>query len=144
MRKLHSWAFPLFPGKAKVDFADLEEHAGVSRLRPFYKLGNSYIHAGPHALSLNIHTDVVSGKKSINSGATVFGDIAETCHGAMISVHQATASLVVAHLKADGPGAVDLLVGLKAQQRFVQDAADVWGRAADKARAWLVHPHSDR
>lgn len=66
----------------------------------------------------------------------------------MISVHHATANLVVAHMaEREGTGdmGLDLLVGLKAQARFVKDAGELWGEAADHARSkgWFSHTADD-
>jgi hypothetical protein len=144
MSKAQGWAFPLFPGFMKVDFVDLERLAGLSHLRPFYRLGNNFVHAGPRGAALNMHVDPATGHRTINIGGTVFADIAETCHGAMISLHQATASLVVSYFKIAHLGVVDLLVGLKAQSMFVKDGGDAWGAAADGARerGWFTHKPS--
>ncbi|GAA4699969.1 DUF5677 domain-containing protein [Nocardioides conyzicola] len=149
MDKPHGWAFPLFPGQKAVRFTDLESLAGLSHMRPYYRLGNHHIHSGPRAGELNYGDVTPRGTPAITVGASVFGDIAETCHGAMISVHHATANLVVAHLserdgKREGMG-LDLLVGLKAQARFVEDAGDLWSSAADEARlrGWFTHRPSD-
>ncbi|MBE1513424.1 DUF5677 domain-containing protein [Nesterenkonia halotolerans] len=141
MLKPNGWAFPLFPEKKSVTFRDLELLVGLEHLRPFYKLGNNHIHAGPRAGELNLNEGTPSGTSSITVGPTVFGDIAETCHGAMISVHQATAGLVNAYF-ADNPGSgLDLLVGLMAQARFVEDGGKLWGEAAERARGrgWFTH-----
>jgi hypothetical protein len=148
MDRPHGWAFPLFPNQKAVRFTDLESLAGLSHMRPYYRLGNHHIHSGPRAGELN-YGDVTSrGTPAITVGATVFGDIAETCHGAMISVHHATANLVVAHMaEREGTGdmGLDLLVGLKAQARFVEDAGELWGEAADHARSkgWFSHTADD-
>jgi hypothetical protein len=141
MRKENGWAFPLFPEKKRVTFVDLESLAGLGHLRPFYRLGNHHIHAGPRAGELNLSEVAPRGNPAITVGATVFGDIAETCHGAMISVHQATAGLVSAHLADNSEGGLDLLIGLMAQARFVGDAGELWGEAADRARdrGWFTH-----
>lgn len=141
MRKENGWAFPLFPEKKRVTFSDLESLAGLQHLRPFYRLGNNHIHSGPRAGELNLNDAKPDGTPSITVGPTVFGDSAETCHGAMISVHQATAGLVNAYI-ADNPGSgLDLLVGLMAQARFVEDGGELWGEAAERARdrGWFTH-----
>jgi hypothetical protein len=145
MRKENGWAFPLFPEKKRVTFIDLESLAGLGHLRPFYRLGNNHIHSGPRAGELNLSDVTRRGTPAITVGATVFGDIAETCHGAMISVHQATAGLVSAHLSDKSEASLDLLVGLMAQARFVKDAGELWGEAADRARdrGWFTHGPDD-
>jgi hypothetical protein len=145
MSKENGWAFPLFPDKKRVTFIELESLAGLSHLRPFYRLGNNHIHSGPRAGELNFSDLTARGTPAITVGASVFGDIAETCHGAMISVHQATAGLVSAHLSELSNGGLDLLVGLKAQSHFVDNAGELWGEAADEARArgWFSHGPDD-
>lgn len=145
MIKENGWALPLFPNQKRVTFIDLESLAGLSHMRPFYRLGNNHIHSGPRAGELNL-TDLTSrGTPAITVGASVFGDIAETCHGAMISVHQATAALVSAHLNELPDGGLDLLVGIKAQSRFVNESGELWSEAADEARSrgWFSHGPDD-
>lgn len=145
MRKENGWAFPLFPEKKRVTFIDLESLAGLGHLRPFYRLGNNHIHSGPRAGELNLSVVTPRGTPAITVGATVIGDIAETCHGAMISVHQATAGLVNAYFSDNPEGSLDLLVGLMAQACFVKDAGELWGEAADRARdqGWFTHGPDD-
>jgi len=145
MKKENGWAFPLFSGQKRVTFIDLESLAGLSYLRPFYRLGNNHIHSGPRASELNLTDLTPHGTPAITVGASVFGDIAETCHGAMISVHQATAGLVSGFLNEPPDGGLDLLVGLKAQSRFVDESGELWGDAADEARArgWFSHEPDD-
>lgn len=145
MSKENGWAFPLFPNQKRVTFIDLESLAGLNHLRPFYRLGNNHIHSGPRASELNLTDLTPGGAPAITVGASVFGDIAETCHGAMISVHQATAALVSAYLNELPDGGLDLLVGMKAQSRFVNESGELWGKAADMARArgWFSHGPDD-
>jgi len=141
MRKDNGWAFPLFPDQKRVTFIDLESLAGLTHLRPYYRLGNNHVHSGPRASELNLSNRSPRGTPAVTVGASVFGEIAETCHGAMISVHQATAALVSAYLNGSRKGGLDLLVGIKAQSRFVDESGELWGEAADKARArgWFGH-----
>lgn len=145
MSKENGWAFPLFPNQKRVTFVDLESLAGLSHLRPFYRLGNNHIHLGPRASELNLTNLTPRGTPAIMVGASVFGDIAETCHGAMVSVHQATAALVSAYLNELPGGGLDLLVGMKAQSRFVNESSELWSEAADEARArgWFSHGPDD-
>lgn len=146
MSKENGWALPLFPNQKRVTFVDLESLAGLSHLRPFYRLGNNHIHSGARASELNLTDLTPRGTPAITVGSSVFGDIAETCHGAMISVHQATAALVSAYLNELPDGGLDLLVGMKAQSRFVNESAELWGEAADRARArgWFTHGQTTR
>lgn len=141
----NGWASPLFPGKKSISFRDLESIADLGHMRPFYRLGNNHIHAGPRAGELNLIDVTPSGSPAITVGATVFGNIAETCHGAMISVHQATAGLVSAYLSEKPEGGLDHLVGLKAQARFINEAGELWGESATRARArgWFTHGPED-
>lgn len=145
MAKENGWAFPAFPGKKRVTFVDLESVAGLSHMRPFYRLGNNHIHPGPRAGELNLTDFTPGGTPAMTVGASVFGDIAETCHCAMISVHQATVALVSAHLNELLEGGLDLVVGMKAQSRFVNESGTLWGEAADRARAngWFSHGPND-
>lgn len=142
MRKQNGWAQPLVPEAKRISFSDLEILAGLQHLRPFYRLGNHFVHAGPHASALNMRQDPGSEtRRLITAGATVMADIAETCHGAMISLEQATAALATAHLSNEPNGSVDIVVALKALSMFVRDAGPAYGEAADRARelGWFSH-----
>lgn len=145
IRKENRWAFPLFPAKKKITFIDLESLAGLGHLRPLYRLGNT---TSTHVLAqgeLNLSDITPSDTPAITVGDDVLGDIAETCHRAMISVHRATAGLVSADLSDKPDGGLDLLVGLMAQARFVNEAGERWGRSCRSGpRTRVVHPPARR
>ena len=135
MQEPNGWAAPLFPDAKSIYFSQLEELAGLGHLRPFYRLGNHYVHAGPRASILNMRDEEgPDSRRLITAGPTVMGDIAETCHGAMISLEQATAALGNAYFDTNPKGAVDIAISLKAAVMFVRDAGPAYGDAADRAR----------
>lgn len=119
---------------------NLEHFASLGHLRPFYRLGNHYVHAGARAAELNSRA-AGPERSVISTGPTVFGDIAETCHGAMISLHQSTGALVSAFITEDRESSVDLVVGVQAQSRLVDRAGSAYGVAAEVARSrgWFSH-----
>lgn len=144
IRSTNGWAVPLFPGAGRngVTFRQLEELAGLGHLRPFYRLGNHHVHAGPRASELNRRSPDEPGAPAlITAGPTVWSDIAETCHGAMISLEQVTVALCNAYIAVDSRTEVDLMVSLKAAVTFVRDAGPAYGEAADLARkrGWFDH-----
>lgn len=143
MGKVNGWAAPLFSEKKRFNFLDLEGYAGLAHLRPFYRLGNHHVHAGPRAAELNMRGDVIG--RRITTGQSVFADIAEICHGSIISLSQASSALVTSALEEDLGGDVDLLVGLLAQAKFVDDAGVAYSAAAERARTrgWFTHRASD-
>jgi len=124
----------------------LEHLAGLQHLRPFYRLGSHFVHAGPHASALNMREDLGSEtRRLITAGPTVMADIAETCHGAMISLEQATTALGTAYLCNEPKGPIDIVVILKALSMLVRDAGPEYGAAADRARelGWFSHEPDD-
>lgn len=141
MRKQHGWAQPLLPEAKRITFLDLEHLAGLQHLRPFYRLGSHFVHAGPHGSALNMRADPQSETRFITAGPTVMADVGETCHGAMISLEQATAAFGTAYLSTKPKSPVDIVVALKALSMFVRDAGPAYGAAADKARqlGWFSH-----
>lgn len=136
----NGWAAPLFPqnpnqargGRPRtITFSSLESLVNLDHLRPFYRLGNHHIHAGPRAAELNI---VNRGEQQTwTVGATVFGDIAEISHAALISLLQITTALVSHELSIDESWSIDHLVGLKILQRYVDEAGDLYGAGAENA-----------
>lgn len=145
MRKQNGWAQPLLPEAKRISSSDLETLSGLQHLRPFYRLGNHFVHAGPHASALNMREDPSSDARLITAGPTVMADIAETCHGAMISLEQATAALATVYLSNRPEGPVDIVVALRALSMFVRDAGPAYGAAADRARklGWFSHKPGD-
>lgn len=143
LRYDNGWAKPLFPNhpeKCRVTFRDLEELAGLAHLRPFYGLGSHHVHAGPRAAELNTSQDA-NGAVRITTGATVFADVAETSHGAMISLLQITSALVVEGLVADLEAAAEVSIGLQCLSRLVADGGERYHSAAQRARdlGWIDH-----
>lgn len=134
----NGWALPLAPGSGSVGFGKLEEIAGVEHLGPFYRLGNHAVHGGPRASSLQ--RVEINGVQHRTPGATVFGDIAETAHGALISLHQVNCALLSERCRADD---LDnrIVISAGAIGELVERAGPVFGEAADVARSkgWFSH-----
>lgn len=137
--KPNGWAAPLAIGKSgSVGFATLEKIAGVDHLRPFYRLGSHAVHSGPRSSSLQ--RAEIDGVPHRMPGATVFGDIAETAHGALISVQQVNSALMAERLKADDLDEQSV-IAVGAIGVLVEHAGPAFGEAADAARlkGWFSH-----
>lgn len=123
--------------KPNPGIADLERHAGMGHLRPFYRLANHAIHSGPRAST--IERTEIGGRPHRTPGATVFGDVAETGHGAIILLQQINVALVTekSHDAADS----DLVIVLTSLNQLVEQCGDAFGAAADRARdrGWFSH-----
>lgn len=125
-RKPYRWAAPLFRDGEDVRLNKLEELAKLEHLHPHYRQANHYIHAGPRGALLNVYD--VRGGRSIGVGARADTDFAEVGHGALISLLQCTASLVVyAPAASKDP---DNLLGLMCLQRLTDDAGIAFSRAS--------------
>lgn len=143
IKKPNGWAVPLANEKSgSVSFARLEKIAGLDHLRPIYRYGSHAVHGGPRSASIQrVEIDGVAHRMP---GATVFSDLAETAHGALISVQQVNSALMVERLKAD-----DLdersVVAVGAIGELVERAGTVFGAAADAARSrgWFSHRPDD-
>lgn len=134
----NGWAAPLASGSGSVGFGTLEEIAGVEHLRPFYRLGNHSVHSGPRASLLQ--RVKINGVSHRTPGATVFGDIAETAHGALISLHQVNCALLSERCRADDLDK-QTVISAGAIGELVERAGPVFGEAADVARlkGWFSH-----
>lgn len=134
----NGWALPLAPGFGSVGVGKLEEIAGVEHLAPFYLLGNHAVHGGPRASSLQ--RVEINGVQYRTPGATVFGDIAETAHGALISLHQVNCALLSERCRTDDLNS-QVVITAGAIGELVERAGPVFGRAADVARSkgWFSH-----
>lgn len=143
----NGWAKPLFPSmkpRDRVTFSRLEQLAGLSHLRPFYRLGSHHVHAGSRAAGLNLSQE--RGEPPlITVGATVLADIAEVSHGALISVMQVISNLVDEALEYEVDGIIELLVGLNFVQRYTDHAGSLYVAAARSAkeRGWIEHEVPD-
>jgi len=134
----NGWALPLAPGSGSVGFGKLEEIAGVEHLGPFYRLGSHAVHGGPRASSLQ--RVEINGVPHRTPGATVFGDIAETAHGALISLHQVNCALLSERCRANDLDK-KMVIGAGAIGELVERAGPVFEQAADVARSkgWFSH-----
>lgn len=126
-RRRNQWAAPLFPPGRDIQFVMLEQLVGVTHKRPFYRLANHYIHAGPRAAVLNLHNR--GGWTSIGVGARAGEDIAETAHGTLLHLVHCTATLTV-HLQKHLDAQYETALGLTTLQRFVEDAGLSLSRAS--------------
>jgi len=136
MRRENGWAVPMFTevvkrNNGRLYFTDLERCAKLDHLRPFYMRGSHHVHAGPRAAVLSMA--VVDGRPVRIPGKTVYGNMADTCHSALISMLQITSSLVVAWYRYSDHSDYESLVGLLCLQRLVEDAGDLFATASMKA-----------
>lgn len=138
----NGWAKPLFPdlkARERVSFLDLEGLASLNHLRPFYRLASHHVHAGARAAELNRYQGM-DGRILIPTGATLRDNLAELGHGALISLLQVTAALVVEAQKDDMPREIEATIGLQCLRRLVDDAGTKFSSAAKTARerGWVV------
>jgi hypothetical protein len=112
----NGWAFPLFAPKG-ASFEKLEDLAGVSHLRPYYKFSTHHAHGGSKGVMGN--TTMVQDRPVLLTGATDSG-FAEIAHGALISLMlTATSLLIRGHDVAQNPMAI---VVAQALRQLVTDA----------------------
>ncbi|WP_194904407.1 DUF5677 domain-containing protein [Catenulispora rubra] len=124
--KRHQWAAPLFANSKSIEFGQLEDLAGLGHLKPFYRLSNHYVHAGPRSAVLNLYN--VRGRRSIGAGARADTDIGEVGHGALTSLLQCTVPLIARDgVVSNDP---DTLLAIKCMQRLVDDAGTAFQRSA--------------
>jgi hypothetical protein len=116
-------------------FKELEAYADLGHLYPFYRLGNHSVHAGPRASTLQ-RIDI-DGVPHRSPGSTVHADFAETAHGALISLQQINATMLVERVGA-GPD-VDSLIAVMAIAGLIEVAADRFAAAAQSAatKGWV-------
>jgi len=139
IKKPNGWAAPLASqNSGSISFAWLEQTAGLGHLHPFYRYGSHAVHGGPRSSS--IQRAEINGVAHRMPGATVFSDLAETAHGALISVQQVNSALMIERLRAS-----DLdersVVAVGAVGQLVERAGSLYGAAADLARSrgWFFH-----
>ena len=116
-------------------FRELEAYADLGHLYPFYRLGNHSVHAGPRASTLQ-RIDI-DGVPHRSPGSTVHADFAETAHGALISLQQINAAMLVERAGA-GPD-VDSLIAVMAIAGLIEVAGDRFAAAAQSAatKGWV-------
>jgi hypothetical protein len=137
--KPNGWAAPLADGTSRrTGITHLEKLAGIEHLRPFYRLGNHAVHSGPRSSALQ--RVEIDGMTRRTPGATVFADLAETAHGALISLHQVNSALMVERLKA-GDADNRSVIAIGAIGDLVARAGPIFGEAAERARSkgWFSH-----
>lgn len=50
----YGWAMPVFEGRSRITFRDIEEKVGLEHLRPFYRMASHYVHAKPTILPFRV------------------------------------------------------------------------------------------
>jgi hypothetical protein len=91
-RDQYGWAAPLFPGKRKLWFSDLETKVELAHLRPHYRLASHKTHGGSKGAGLG--RVKVSGGIVLAAGPTNAG-FGEVGHGSLISLSQLTTTLLI-------------------------------------------------
>lgn len=117
----YGWASALNGGD-RITFADLEQQAGLSHLRPYYRMACDYIHPGIRSLSDDLGLAECSPFVLL-CGPSDAG-MADPGHCAAISLTQVTCALLSAYPSVDG--------------LFVMQLMRVLTRAAGEA---LMHSH---
>lgn len=120
--KDYGWATGVHGGR-EPKFIDLERYANVAHLRSHYKWASHEIHADAKGLALN--TNKRGNKSYLLTGPVNFG-LAEPGHMALISLHQATVSLLL----YNGPPSLGDLVALGAIQQLVDKAGEALLKSA--------------
>lgn len=139
IRRPSGWAAPLAVGTSRSpSFADLEKLAGIERLRPIYRLGSHAVHGGPRSSALQ--RVEIDGVPHRTPGATVFADLAETAHGALIALQRVNSAVMVERLKADNADDMSV-IAIGAISDLVERAGSTFEEAADAARSkgWFSH-----
>lgn len=85
----YGWAAHVIPGH--VTFARIEEHVGLERFRPLYKMASYDIHANPKGMLWSL--GIVGDRDMIIAGPTNAG-LADPGHGALVSLFQITTLLL--------------------------------------------------
>ena len=81
----YGWAADVLPGR--VSFARIEEHVGLERFRPLYRMASQDIHANPKGILWSL--GIVGDRDMIIAGPTNAG-LADPGHGALVSLFQIT------------------------------------------------------
>jgi Family of unknown function (DUF5677) len=125
----YGWAASLFP--SPPSFGQLEELAGLDHLRPFYDWAT---HLGVHASSRGARLNIVErGQTKIKLAGRTNAFMADPGHGALISLMQVTASLL---LRGRPIGAdVTPLIIATTMQKLTDQAGDAFLAAHDKLEA---------
>jgi hypothetical protein len=124
----YGWAAALLDNE-RPTFADLEQRAGLAHLRPFYRWACHAVHAGSRGTALN--TVVFRGESLRLAGYTNAG-LADPGHQSLISLQQATASLVGRRTHVP---TLDHLVQVRALMALTERAGDEFLRAHQRVDA---------
>ena len=124
----YGWAAELL-GIERPTFAHLERQAGLAHLRPFYRWACHAVHAGSRGTALN--TVVFRGKPLRLAGYTNAG-LADPGHQSLISLQQATASLVGRRTHVP---TLDHLIQVRALMALTERAGEEFIRAHRRIEA---------
>lgn len=142
--KPNGWAAPLFPAhkpREQITFRALEDLANLGHFRPFYRLGSHFVHAGARSTELGIVDD--GARRSRTTGATVYANISETCHGALISFLHITLALAIptGDYEPLQHRLLDDLIAAQIMLRWVDQAGVRYVACADRAREEGLFKH---
>jgi hypothetical protein len=116
--KPYGWAQPIL-GNQRPTFERLEQAANLSHLRGHYRWASHEVHADAKGARMNIYD---RGNISYKASGQVNDGLAEPGHLALISLHQATVSVV---LSTGEPTPRDL-IALMTLQRLLDDAGEAF------------------
>lgn len=88
----NGWAATLFTPARAPKFSKLEEMAGMSKMRPWYKFTSHRVHAGSKAAALTVQT---RGSNRFLMAGPTNAFLADPGHGALISLAQVTTCLLL-------------------------------------------------
>jgi len=115
--KPYGWASDILK-TSDPKFAEIEEKAGLSHMRPYYRFASHDIHCGPMGIRRNVGMPDDSWRTLVLAGATNLG-FADPGQLTALSLYQTTACLVTTRNE------VEFLVGIKAldviRERTVQE-----------------------
>lgn len=95
-------------GNQKPTFANLEEAAGLSHMRPYYKMASHNIHANPKGIKFKL--GLFGDQELLLTGASNYG-LADPAHGLATSVLQITSDLLQTRPNLDSIVMTKLLEG---------------------------------
>jgi hypothetical protein len=116
-RSQYGWASSI--GVSRPTFRDLEMHAGISHLRPYYQWYSDAVHAGAKAAESAL---VVRGPHSVLLAGPTNSGLADPAQSAVVALTQITTTLVVSRK----PLSAEDLLALVAIRKLMDKAADAF------------------
>ena len=113
LTKPNMWAKPLFKGRSKIQFHDLEKMAEMDILNTFYKQANSHVHTSPDGMydSLSFSPEINQAMSYLYGGSNYGLEMPAGLTA--ISITQITASLLLFENKIDRRVMVEVLCDIQ-------------------------------